>query len=200
MSGCRSHLQTTTSCLQATAMEVAMDKDMLLVLSQILLCLHLVMDSFPDLFGLHPRLLDASPSLATNMLIDEGEGDELPDSRIQMFHTIITDFVMLTCFKPRATITSRMWVKDRSRGWFYDFLMEYDDERWLRIMKMSTGAFNWLCNILAPHIQLQVTNYRQPLPVPMRVGAVIYKILWAATDIEMSEAFGIGRSTMYDLL
>ena len=67
-------------------------------------------------------------------------------------------------------------------------------------MKMSLGTFEWLCNVLAPHIQMQVINYHIPLPVPMRIGAIIYKLLWATMDVEMSEAFGIRKNTVYDLL
>ena len=67
-------------------------------------------------------------------------------------------------------------------------------------MKMKSGLFNWLCNALAPEIEKADTNYRKALPVSLRVGAVVYKLLWAATTREVTEGFGIGDSTLYDLL
>ena len=103
-------------------------------------------------------------------------------------------------YHPRSSELSGMWVKDRFRAWFYDFLCEYDDDRWLQIMKMKSGLFNWLCNALAPKIEKVDTNYRKALPVPLRVGAVLYKLLWTATTREVTEGFGIGDSTLYDLL
>lgn len=67
-------------------------------------------------------------------------------------------------------------------------------------MKMKSGLFNWLCNALASKIEKIDTNYHKALPMPLRVGAVLYKLLWAATTREVIEGFGIGNSFLYDLL
>jgi hypothetical protein len=93
-----------------------------------------------------------------------------------------------------------MWVKHRSQGWFLDFMLQYDDERWLQNFKMSLRAFNWLCNQLVPLVRRMHTNYILTLSILERTGAVLYKLIWATSSTKVTKAFGIGRSILYYLL
>ena len=67
-------------------------------------------------------------------------------------------------------------------------------------MRMSKDTFDFLCHQLQPHIEKQCTILRAPISVPERVAVTIWRL---ATNIEyrtLSELFGIGRSTVGEIV
>jgi hypothetical protein len=166
------------------------------MICHILMFLEFMQTEFPQLFGFPPPLQQFSILKTSN---EDRNEDEVPLFTL-LFWSHLEKLATYSFYHPRASVTSGMWVKHRSRGWFLDFMLQYDDERWLQNFKMSSGAFNWLCNQLAPSVRRMHTNYRLALSIPERVGAVLYKLIWAASTAEVTEAFGIGCSILYDLL
>ena len=52
------------------------------------------------------------------------------------------------------------------------------------------------CDELRPHIERQVTSFREPVSVEARVAVTVWRL---ATNVEyrtISELFGLGRSTV----
>ena len=46
-----------------------------------------------------------------------------------------------------------IWVKPRSQSFWYETMTNHlDEEDWIKNMRMSSDAFNLLCNTLRPHI------------------------------------------------
>ena len=65
---------------------------------------------------------------------------------------------------------------------------------------MSQGTFSFVCNELRPHLQRQSTALRQAVSVETRVAVTIWKL---ATNIEyrtISALFGLGRSTVGEIV
>ena len=58
----------------------------------------------------------------------------------------------------------------------------------------------FLCDELRPHIERQVTSFREPVSVEARVAVTVWRL---ATNVEyrtISELFGLGRSTVAEVV
>ena len=55
-----------------------------------------------------------------------------------------------------------IWVKPRSQSfWFETMANHWDGENWIKNMRMSNNAFNFLCNTLRPHASEEDTRFRK---------------------------------------
>ena len=68
-----------------------------------------------------------------------------------------------------------MWVKHRSMAFWYETVQaNWSNEDWLVNFRMTSAAFASLCVQLKPSVEKKLTNYRDCIPVPMRVGISLY--------------------------
>ena len=76
----------------------------------------------------------------------------------------------------------------------------YGDGWWKENLRMSRHTFTVICTILRPYIEKQNTHMREAISVEKRVAVTVWKL---ATNIEyrtLSALFGIGRSTVGDII
>ncbi|BBN02294.1 nuclease HARBI1 [Marchantia polymorpha subsp. ruderalis] len=93
------------------------------------------------------------------------------------------------------------WVKPRSGVWFNTFLMNsHDDDRWLEALHMRRRTFLWVANSLEVHVRKQDTKWRPSIPVTVRVGATIYRLVKGADYYEVADKFGIGESSVHEII
>ena len=67
-------------------------------------------------------------------------------------------------------------------------------------LRMTQDTFNILCNKLRPHIQEVWTNMRSTVSIEERVAVTVWKL---ATNVEyrtLSSIFGLGRSTVGEIV
>ena len=65
---------------------------------------------------------------------------------------------------------------------------------------MTKDTFDILCNQLRPHLEREVTHFRQPVSVEARVAMTIWKL---GTNIEyrtLACLFRLGRSTVGEIV
>lgn len=93
------------------------------------------------------------------------------------------------------------WVKERSLIWFDYFLLNgYEEDRWVKCLSMPKDIFMYLCSELAPFISRHDTRFRKVVPLQVKVGAVVYKLVTGLNFFNCSELFGIGESTAHEFL
>ena len=76
----------------------------------------------------------------------------------------------------------------------------YGDGWWKANLRMTKATFDVVCNELQSHLQHQVTRFQQPISVEARVAVTIWKL---ATNVEyrtIAALFGIGRSTVGEIV
>lgn len=95
----------------------------------------------------------------------------------------------------------RIWCKQKSTEWWRNAIAGNFGETWWREnLRMSKETFEILCNELRPYIERQVTTFRQPISVEARVALTIWRL---ATNVEyrtIAELFGLGRSTVGEIV
>lgn len=67
-------------------------------------------------------------------------------------------------------------------------------------LRTRKGAFEQLCNDLAPYIKKKDTNYRKAIPVKMRVAITLWRL---ATNVDyrtLRHLFGVGISTAFSIV
>ncbi|GBG84345.1 hypothetical protein CBR_g38316 [Chara braunii] len=96
---------------------------------------------------------------------------------------------------PRAT--PRCWVKRRTGGTWEDLRLCDDatDDYFRDKLRMSPRVFREIAEACAPHLQRQVTFYREPLQPDQIVAYALYR--WASRETYESSTcnFGIGRAS-----
>lgn len=75
-----------------------------------------------------------------------------------------------------------------------------DDEWWKENFRMSQGTYHLLCNDLNNHIQRQFTRFRPPISVNARVAITIWRLSTNSDCRTIATLFGVGRSTVYEIL
>lgn len=99
------------------------------------------------------------------------------------------------------TPRSRLWCKYKSTEWWRNAIAGNFGETWWREnLRMSKETFLFLCDELRPHIERQVTSFRDPVSVEARVALTVWRL---GTNVEyqtISELFGLGRSTVAEVV
>ena len=65
---------------------------------------------------------------------------------------------------------------------------------------MSSEAFANICVELAPFVEKLSSNFREPIPVLLRVAVAVYFLCCSAEYRTMSNLFGVGLSTVCTLI
>uniref|UniRef100_A0A8C6TMD2 DDE Tnp4 domain-containing protein n=1 Tax=Neogobius melanostomus TaxID=47308 RepID=A0A8C6TMD2_9GOBI len=100
-----------------------------------------------------------------------------------------------------STRTRELWVKVRSRDWWERVvLMEFTDSEWRENFPMSRSSFSWLCVVVDPFMRPEETSVRPPVPLPMRVAIVLYKLGSCGEYRLVANQFGVHKSTVKSLL
>lgn len=93
------------------------------------------------------------------------------------------------------------WVRERSTIWYDYFLVSaYEDFRWRNFMGMPRRVFYWMVSEVADILQRQVTRFRKPVPVEIRVGACLHRLVSGHTYFHVGDRFGLGESTVQELM
>ena len=94
-----------------------------------------------------------------------------------------------------------IWCAPRSKQWWEAVQAgAFGEDWWKENLRMAYSTFNIICNELRPYIQRNDTNLRFAISVEERVAISIWKL---STNIEyrtLSELFGIGRSTVCEII
>ena len=89
-----------------------------------------------------------------------------------------------------------VWVKPRSQSFLYETMTNHwDEENWIKIVRMSNDAFNLLCNTLRPHISKEDTRFRKCIPAEIKLAATLKYLSQASDYRTIANLFGLGRST-----
>jgi len=93
-----------------------------------------------------------------------------------------------------------VWCVPRSKDWWQDVLRGKDNSWWKENLRMTCNTFTVIRNELHPYIARETTHLRQPISVDQRVAITIWKL---ATNIDyrtLSELFGVGKSTVCEIV
>lgn len=88
-----------------------------------------------------------------------------------------------------------VWVRHRSGAWWEQVNTNWTDYEWQLNFRMRKTIFQQLCDILRPHLQRQLTTFRNPVPVEQRVAIGIWRLATNVGFQTISHLFGIGQST-----
>ena len=93
------------------------------------------------------------------------------------------------------------WVKKRAQNfWFEVISMHWNEEDWLSNLRMDSESFKTLLNQLAPYISKQDTNFRKAIPADVRLAICLYFLSHSSDYATISNLFGIGRATAYQVI
>ena len=108
---------------------------------------------------------------------------------------------MLLAALARRQRGPRMWCKPRSTKWWKGVTTAlYGDRWWKENLRMTRDTFEIVCNELRPHIERQVTRFRQPVSMEARVAVTIWRL---GTNIEhrtIAALFGLRGSTVCEIV
>ena len=76
----------------------------------------------------------------------------------------------------------------------------YGREWWRENLIMSVETFEIVCNHLRPHIEQQVTRFREPIRVEVRVAVTIWRLATNTEYQTIAALFGLGRSTVGEIV
>ncbi|KAL2649837.1 hypothetical protein R1flu_017965 [Riccia fluitans] len=96
---------------------------------------------------------------------------------------------------------SRWWIRERSTFWYDYFLVSaYEDFCWRNFMGMPRRVFYWMVFKVADIPRRQVIRFRKPMLVEIRVGACLHRLVSGHTYFHVGDRFGLGESTIQDLM
>ncbi|XP_024529119.1 protein ALP1-like [Selaginella moellendorffii] len=118
--------------------------------------------------------------------------------QLRSFHSHV---VAATSSSQQPQLERIWWVKPRSTVWFDRFVDRYyDDMWWKENFGMKKQTFNNLVDCLHDSIVKQNTHYRMAILVRVRVACAIYKFRHGSKLLSLSERFGIGKSTAFEVI
>ena len=71
---------------------------------------------------------------------------------------------------------------------------------WLENFHLSKNTFDYLCTQLTPHLQYQDTHLQKAISVKKRVAITIWTLASSAEYRTVSHLFGIGQSTVCEVV
>ncbi|KAL3693647.1 hypothetical protein R1sor_007298 [Riccia sorocarpa] len=93
------------------------------------------------------------------------------------------------------------WVKERNLIWFDYYLWSaYEEERWVRCLRVPKELLVWLVARLTTSIKKQDTHFRFAVPVEVRVAVTLFRIATGSSYFITGDRFGIGESTCQEIV
>lgn len=93
-----------------------------------------------------------------------------------------------------------IWVRQRSGAWWEQVYTNWTDYEWQLNLKMRKTTFQQLCELLRPHLQGQLTTFRNLVPVEQLVALCIWRLATNVGFQTISHLFGIGQSTVVTIV
>ncbi|XP_065654502.1 uncharacterized protein LOC136081138 [Hydra vulgaris] len=72
----------------------------------------------------------------------------------------------------------------------------WNEDDWIKNIRMSKAAFNYLCKEVSPFMPIQGTNFRKSLPLEMKLAVTLYFLSGSADYRTIANLFGLGKSTV----
>ncbi|XP_042310079.1 uncharacterized protein LOC121923591 [Sceloporus undulatus] len=96
----------------------------------------------------------------------------------------------------------RWWVSPATcLNWWENFMHETtDDAKWIEQFRMSRGTLFEIAEVLRPKLERQRTIMREAISVEKRVAIVVWWLSNLERYREVATQFGIGRSTVGDIV
>ena len=89
----------------------------------------------------------------------------------------------------------------RTKGWWENVvLLTFTDYDWLQNFRMKRSTFEYLCAQLQPVIQRHNTHLRRAISVRHRVAVTLWCLAAPAEYRTISHLFGIGKSTVCEIV
>ena len=96
---------------------------------------------------------------------------------------------------------ARWYVKPRSTCWFEEYLFNiYTPGMFYDILRMCRRTFDLLVNDLRPHIQGQITRWRQSIGVEKKVVVTLFKLMHGVSIPLVADKAALGKSTVGEIL
>ena len=106
-------------------------------------------------------------------------------------------------YHPRRKICCRRkvaWVLERPQFWFENMVLnQYADNIWQEHFRISRQTFQFVCNLVEPHLVPQDTNMRRAIPVEKRVAVALWRLATGNSYRTTGLVFGVGRCTALKL-
>lgn len=110
-------------------------------------------------------------------------------------------FVMLLTrnFLPLVPIR-KIWAKPRVNTFWEETCQGWNDKDWRENFRISKEAFEYLCAELSPFISKRDTNYRKAISARQRLAITLYRLSDTASYRTIANLFGIGKSTVCEIV
>ena len=94
-----------------------------------------------------------------------------------------------------------IWAKQRAQNFWFDVIcIHWKEDDWISNLRMNKESFNVLLNELAPYITKKDTNFRKAIPADIRLAVCLYFLSHSSDYTTVSNLFGIGRATAYQII
>ena len=107
---------------------------------------------------------------------------------------------------PSLSVLANAWYLERTparvRGsswWETGVLQSFREDDWYENFRMPEEDFLILCDMLRPHVDPQSTVTVTPVTVEKRLALTLYKLASSVEFHDLSNLFGIGKSTACDI-
>ena len=126
-----------------------------------------------------------------------------------MQFTIIVIFIVfkILFLYSVCTLISRHYIiftnynnKISGDWWEHVVLETFTSGEWLENFRLSKDTFDYLCTQLTPHFQYQDTHLRKPISVKKRVAITLWTLASSAKYRTVNHLFGVGRSTVCEIV
>ena len=90
------------------------------------------------------------------------------------------------------------WVLERPQFWFENMVLnQYADNIWQEHFQISRQTFQFVCNLVGPHLVRQDTNMRRAILVEKRVlvAVALWRLATGNSYRTTGLVFGVGRCT-----
>lgn len=94
----------------------------------------------------------------------------------------------------------RLWVKPRQGAWWNDVASQFDDATWKDTFRLTKISMEHIGDEIRTYIERQNTNMRRCIPLDKRVAIAVYTLTSVADYHTVEYLFGVGRSTVCQLL
>ena len=101
---------------------------------------------------------------------------------------------------PTTVADQEIWVKPRAKTFWSMAEDQWTDNDWVTNLRMSQVTFEKLCEELTPFVERRDTNYRKAISVRERVAITLYRLADTASYRTGSNLFGVGKSTVCQIV
>lgn len=108
-------------------------------------------------------------------------------------------FVNLIAYLQQLPVRE-LWVKPRAKTFWSMAEDQWTNNDWVGNLRMSQVTFEKLCEELAPFVERQDTNYRKAISLRERVAITLYRLADTASYRTVSNLFGVGKSTVCQIV